>query len=322
MTLAFYDAPAVAALLDLPGCIATMRDAMITLSADPRSQPLRQIFGVGDGGMFGVMPGALADRSGQPADFGAKLVSVFSEAAGRSRHQGLVVVFDPVNGAVRCIADAEAVTGIRTACATAAATDALARVDATRLGVFGTGLQAEAHVRALCLVRPFEQVMLWGRDYIKAQKVAASLSAELGRRVIAVADGQAAAQADILCTASGAAEPILLGAWIRPGAHVNLVGSSHLGPVEVDDALVVSSRYIVDYRPGALAQASEFAAARDAGLIDDDHIAAEIGDVFAGRAVGRRAADDITVYKSLGHVVQDLAAVRYLHDRGFGTQSH
>lgn len=106
-----------------------------------------------------------------------------------------------------------------------------------------------------------------------------------------------------------------LGEWVKPGTHVNLVGSSYLGPVEVDTALVAMARYFADYRPGVLAQAAELAAAREARLIDDTHVVAEIGEVLAGRVQGRENDSQVTIYKSLGHVVQDLAAVAYLHGR-------
>jgi ornithine cyclodeaminase len=135
------------------------------------------------------------------------------------------------------------------------------------------------------------------------------MSAELGLPVTAVAEVEAAvAEADIICTVTGAREPILKGAWVKPGTHLNLVGSSVAGPVEVDDDLVVRSRFIADSREGVLRQGAEFLHAKAAGLIGEDHIAAEIGQVLAGDIEGRRSADEITVYKSLGHVVQDLAS--------------
>jgi len=312
--IAFYDSEQVEGLLDYPGCIAAMRQAMAALSSGERAQPLRQIVTLDAGGMFGVMPGSLAACS----TFGAKLVSVFGDPSrpGRSRHQGVVVAYDGATAAVACVADAEAVTRIRTACATAAATDALARADARVLAVFGSGTQAESHLRAVTLVRPFDAVLLWGRSVDTALAMAARLSEELGVRIEAVADGrEAASRADVICTVSAAQEPILFGDWVRPGTHLNLVGSSYLGPVEVDTPLVATARYIADYRPSALAQASEFAVARDAGAVDDSHVVGEIGEVFGGTLTGRERPDQITLYKSLGHVVQDLAATIYLHER-------
>ena len=315
MTIAFYDAAQVEELLDYPGCIEAMRRAMIALSSGERPQPLRQIFTVGKNEMFGTMPGELAALS----TFGAKLISVFADPGrpGRTRHQGVVVAYDGESGAISCIADAEQVTKIRTACATAAATDALARSDARVLAIFGTGLQAESHLRALPLVRPFQEILLWGQSEQKCHELAERMSGELDRMVTPISDGkEAAVRADVICTVTSSAEPILLGEWVKPGTHINLVGSSYLGPVEVDTALVAKARYVADYRPGVLAQAAELAVARDAGAIDDTHVICEIGDVLASRARARENDSQITIYKSLGHVVQDLAAVAYLHERG------
>ena len=314
MTIAFYDAELVEDLLDYPGCIDAVRQAMIALSSGERPQPLRQIFTVGDEQMFGTMPGELQALS----TFGAKLVSVFGdpERPGRSRHQGIVVAYDGKTGAVSCIADAEPITQIRTGCASAVATDALARKDAEVLAIFGTGIQAEAHLRAVPLVRPFREILLWGRSDERTRAFAGQMSREIGRVVTPVPDAEEAARrADVICTVTSSREPVVLADWVRPGTHINLVGSSYLGPVEVDSALVAKSRYFADYRPGVLAQAAELAVARDAGLVDDKHVVGEIGEVLAGRIAGRENDGQITIYKSLGHVAQDLAAAAYLHER-------
>jgi ornithine cyclodeaminase len=314
MTIAFYDAAQVDHLLDYPGCIAAMRSAMRALSESGKAQPLRQIVTIADEMLLGVMPGDLAATD----TFGAKLVSVAQDPArpGRSRHRGVVVAFAAGTGEIICIADAEAVTRIRTASATAAATDALARNDARILAIFGAGTQAESHIRALRHVRAFDRILLWSRSIDSSTALAAQLSAELGLAIEAVIDGErAAGLADVICTVSGSAEPILFRSWVRDGTHVNLVGSSALGPVEVDSALVAAARYIADYRPGVLAQAAELAVARDAGLVGDDHVVGETGEVYAGTLAGRESPEQITIYKSLGHVVQDLAAAAYLHAR-------
>lgn len=314
MTINFYDAAQVKELLDYPGCIDAMRTAMTALSTGERPQPLRQIFPVGDGQMWGTMPGELAALS----IFGAKLVSVFAdvERPGCTRHQGVVVVYDGKTGAVTAIADAEPVTRIRTGCASAAATDALARPNSDVLAVFGTGVQAEAHLRALPLVRHVRDILLWGRSAEKTRAFADRMSEEIGRPITPVLEAREAAErADIICTVTSSRDPVLLAEWVNPGTHINLVGSSYLGPVEVDNELVAKARYVADYRPGALAQGAELASARDAGLVDDSHVVCEIGDVFAGRVRGRENDEQITIYKSLGHVVQDLASVDYIHRR-------
>lgn len=308
-----YDRAAVEAALDYAGCIAAVRDAMVRFSRDAIDQPLRQIVEVAPDRLFAQMPGTLGVGRG----FGTKTITVFPDMArpGRAAHRGIVTLFDPDTGAVRAIGDAGAITEIRTACATAVATDALARTDATTLGLFGCGAQAMTHLKAIPLVRPIERVFVWGRDPVRAAAFAAQAAATSGLRIDSVSDPRDAARADIVTTVTSSATPILHGEWIPPGTHVNLVGSSYAGPVEVDTSLVARSRYIVDSRRSALAAAAEFLVARDAGAIDDRHIAAEIGAVVADPALGRRTPDDVTVYKSLGHIIQDLAAVQYLHDR-------
>ena len=286
---------------------------MIALSTSERPQPLRQIWPVGDGA-WGIMPGDLAALS----TFGAKLVSVFAdpERPGCTRRQGVVVAYDGKTGAVSCIADAEQITKIRTACATAVATDALARPDAEVLAIVGSGVQGEAHLHALPLVRDFREILLWGRSPDRTRALADRMSEKFGRSITIVASTQEAAErADVICTVTSSREPVVFAEWVKPGTHLNLVGSSYLGPVEVDSALVAKARYIADYRPGVLAQASELAVARDAGLVDDSHVVAEIGEVLAGRVPGREDDDQITIYKSLGHVAQDLAAAAYLQGR-------
>jgi len=194
------------------------------------------------------------------------------------------------------------------------ATDALARREASRLAVLGYGEQAATHIRAILHVRPLTQVRVWGRSAERASAFATEMRGELGIDIAASGDVRSAVtDADIICTVSAAFDPILEGAWVRPGTHINVVGSSYAGPAEIDNALVVGSRFIVDSREGVLAQGGEFRRAREAGLIGDDHIAAEIGEALAGRIAGRQSAEEITVYKSLGHVVQDLASAWALY---------
>jgi ornithine cyclodeaminase len=296
----------VARRLTYEMCIPIVRDAMIAFSRGETRQLLRSIIPLA-AGAFGIMPGAM----GENAPFGAKLISVYPEnpARGRQTHQGLVVLFEPETGEPVGVVHAGEITAIRTASASAVATDALARPDAHRLVILGCGEQAVTHARAIPKVRDIASIVVWGRSVERAQAFAERMSAELGLPVTAGAEVEAAvAKADIICTVTGAREPILKGVWVAPGTHLNLVGSSVAGPAEVDDDMVVRSRFIADSREGVLRQGAEFLHAKAAGLIGDDHIAAEIGQVLAGDIEGRRSADEITVYKSLGHVVQDLAS--------------
>lgn len=301
------DRQEVAQRLTYELCIPIVREAMIAFSTGQTRQLLRSIIPLADGRMFGLMPGAM----GEDAPFGAKVISVYPEnfAKGRQSHQGLIVLFDPASGAPACVVHAGEVTAIRTAAASAAATDALARPEASRLALLGYGEQAATHARAIAKVRALDQVTVWGRSLERAQAFAASIGEELGVPAAAFADAKdAVAEADIICTVSAAKEPILKGAWVAPGTHVNVVGSSYAGPVEIDDELVVRARFIADSREGVLAQGAEYLKAKEAGLIDERHVVGEIGQVFAGEIEGRQNPFQVTIYKSLGHVVQDLAS--------------
>ncbi|HTB18468.1 MAG TPA: ornithine cyclodeaminase family protein [Bryobacteraceae bacterium] len=308
----YIDRDEVARRLTYEVCIPIVRDAMIAFSKGETKQLLRSIITLSGGRLFGIMPGAL----GADAPFGAKLISVFQDnlAKGIQSHQGLVILFDPGTGAPVCVAHAGEITAIRTAAASAVATDVLARKDARRLAILGYGEQAATHARAIGKVRPLESIVVWGRSSDRAREFAQRMQAELGLLVESAGSvEEAVGNADIICTVTAAAEPILKGAWVRPGAHLNLVGSGFAGPVEVDNDLVVRARFIADSREGVLSQGAEFLRAKQAGLINDEHIVAEIGQVLAGEIEGRRSAEEITVYKSLGHVVQDLASAWALY---------
>lgn len=309
----------VAEHLSYAACIPLMREAMIALSEGRTRQLLRSIIDLEGGRAFGVMPGAMLGGT-----FGAKLISVFpGSGTGAPSHQGVITLFDPADGAPICILDAGEITGIRTASASAAATDALARRDSAVLGVLGTGEQARRHVAAVAEVRSLERVLIWGRSHDKASVLAELLRAELDLDVRAVETPQAAAEADVICTTSAASEPLLSGNDIRDGTHINLVGSSRAGPVEVDSEVVRKSRFFADHSEGVRSQGAEFIRARSEGLVDEAHLLGEIGEVMNGSLPGRISETDITAYKSLGSIVQDLASGWYLHDQarrlGFGT---
>jgi ornithine cyclodeaminase/alanine dehydrogenase-like protein (mu-crystallin family) len=310
----FIDREEVARRLTYEICIPLLRDAMIAFSAGETRQLLRSIIPLANGHLFGIMPGAL----GATKPFGAKLISIFPEnaAQGRQSHQGLIVLFEPDTGTPVCCVHAGEVTAIRTAAASAVATNALARKDAKHLAILGTGEQAATHARAISKVRALESITIWGRSIERAHTFAEKMQAELGIHSTAIASvQQAVANADIVCTVTAASEPILKSEWVQPGQHINAVGSSHAGPAEIDNALVARARFFADSREGVLSQGAEFLRAKQAGLVDDTHILAEIGQVLAGTAEGRRTSDEITIYKSLGHIVQDLASAWWLYSQ-------
>ncbi|TWB13856.1 ornithine cyclodeaminase/alanine dehydrogenase-like protein (mu-crystallin family) [Nitrospirillum amazonense] len=312
--LAVFDAAAVRAALGYGAAIPAVRQAMVDLSTGRVRQQLRSFISLGAGRTFAIMPAAFVGAD-QPGYFGAKLVSVYNDGQGRKAHEGLVVLFNGASGRPVCLADAAEVTAIRTAAASAVATDALARPDADTLALVGIGRQALAHTLALASVRRLRHIRVWGRDPAKTQAFAAQVQAATGIDTQAHDSVQrAVAGAAIVCTVTAAADPILRGDWIAPGTHVNVVGSSGPAQAEIDTDLVAASRFIVDHREHVLVHGGEFLRAKAAGILGDDHIAAEIGAVLASQAPGRQSAEQITVYKSLGHAVQDLAAAAWLYE--------
>jgi ornithine cyclodeaminase/alanine dehydrogenase-like protein (mu-crystallin family) len=295
----------VARLLPYEECIPLMRAAMIALSQGRTHQLLRAILDLPEGRAFGSMPGAMLDDG----VFGAKLVSVYPDnfAHGGPSHQGVVALFDAATGAPTAVLDAGEITAIRTAAASAAATDALARPGPVHLAILGYGEQARRHVEAIRCVREIGRLAVWGRDPAKAEAFAAQFGGEAKASVKAAVAG-----ADIVCAVTAAPEPILLSEFVLDGAHINAVGSSRAGPVELDNALVARARFFADHEAGVRAQGSEYLNALAAGAIGEDHLLGEIGEVFAGTLAGRTRDADVTIYKSLGSIVQDLASARHI----------
>ncbi len=305
-----FDGDTVRALLTYESAIGAVREAMIALSDGRARQLLRSFIGL-ENKTFALMPAALS----LGGYFGAKLVCVYFEPGGRRLHKGLVVLFDGNSGEPVATADAEAITHIRTGAASAVATDVLARPDARVLAVLGVGGQAESHINAIAKIRTLSKVFVWGRTPARADAFAAGMRRETGLDIQATKTARdAVATADIVCTVTSASEPILERAWLQPGTHVNVVGSSGPGPVEIDEALVVQSLFIADHREHVLVHGAEFLRAKAQGAVTDAHIAAEIGEVLSGAKPGRTARDEITVYKSLGHAVQDIAAVAWIYE--------
>lgn len=307
----FLDAHTVRQRLEIGPCIALMREAMIALSTGGEAGLLRSFIPLGEGQTFAIMPAALPGDHG----FGAKLVSVY--ATGQTKtHEGLIVLFERETGRPVCVADAGEITRIRTAAMSAAATDILARPKASRLAVLGTGVQARTHIEAIRRVRPVDEIRIWGRNTARAEALAAGIARETGIVVGAFTDaGEAVSGADIVCTVTASRDPVLEGGRVRPGTHVNLVGSSGPAAAETDAALLVSGRVFPDHRPHVLAHGGEYLRAVEAGLYEESRLGPEIGDVLAGRAPGRTAPGEITVFKSLGHAVQDLTAAAWLYSK-------
>jgi len=311
MEIRVINAASVRQLLPMPDCIRLMRSAFESVATGQCVQPIRQLLSHPQGrGLLGWMPGYTAE----PERLGIKVVAVFHPVPGQplGSHQGMVLLFDALDGRPLAVIEAGEVTAIRTAAATAVATDVLAPGRVQTLGVLGTGEQALRHVEALIMVRKFQAVQLWGRDAARARKLAVLLADRVDVPVRALADARAVAQCDVVCTTTAAREPILFADWLRAGQHLNLVGSSIPSTSEVDEATIARGRLFVDFKDSALALAGDFRRAKAAGLVDDDHIVGCIGDVLLGRVTARESAADLTIFKSLGMACEDLLACDFV----------
>ena len=311
------DRALVESLLDTDALIAALAPAMVELSAGRVSMPQRTAAQVQGKGLLGVMPAYLPSSQ----TLSCKLVSVFpgAGAVGLPTHQAAVLLFDAGSGAPLAMLDGASITALRTAAGSALATRFLARDDAGVLLIIGTGVQARSHAHAVMRVRNIRELRVAGRDSRKTGDFARSLSAGLGFEARACAIGpEAYAGADIVCATTHAEEPVVRGAWLAPGMHVNSVGLNAKGR-EVDAAAVQRSRVVVESRAAAQAPppsgANELAGAT---------VHAEIGEVIAGTRPGREGVEQLTLYKSVGVAVQDAVAARLVYDaavkRGLGRE--
>jgi alanine dehydrogenase len=298
-------------LLDPDELIDALAPAMVDLSSGAASMPSRVAALLGDGSsLLGAMPAWLPSAG----VLETKLVTLFPGNAGSHvpTHQAVIAVFDPETGSPLALMDGTEITAQRTAAGSALATRVLAREDAGVLAVLGTGVQAAAHLRYVPRVRRFEEIRVAGRLDERAAEVAAAANEALGRAIeVAGSFEEAVRDADVVCATTSAEEPVLRREWISPGTHVTSVGWTPSGR-EVDEATVRDAVVVVESRDSALAPGP--AGANDLiwpmrdGVVPEDHVHAEIGEILSGSRPGRTSPDQITLYKSVGVAVQDAAA--------------
>jgi ornithine cyclodeaminase len=294
-------------LLPMAACIEAMADAMRAASGGAVSMPPRLFAPLADdSGSFGLMPGSTLD----PPFFGAKIISLRpgNPARGLPAVQGYVSLFDHETGRPIALMEGASITAIRTAAASGLATRELAPGDASSHGIFGTGVQAVTHIDAIACVRDVSRVVVWGRDAAKTRRFAEQQSGRTGLEIRATGDPSEAANCDIVTTVTAATKPVLKGEWLRAGCHVNLVGGHTPQAREADTGVIERSRVYVDLMESALNEAGDLLIPIGEGAIDDCHILGEIGQVLTGAVPGRIDDSDITLYKSLGIVAQDLFA--------------
>jgi ornithine cyclodeaminase len=304
----------VRAVVSMDDLIAAMETALDQFSSGAVRQPLRNIVDVGGGAFYGVMPAYIA----QPAALGTKLVSVFhtNAARGLPSHLATIVLLDPETGALLAIMDGRYITEARTAAVSAASARHLARKEARVLAVLGSGVQARSHVDALARVREFDEIRVWGRSAGRVTTLLNDAPPHARARLIAADSVEAAVdQADVIALVTASREPVLLRKWVRDGAHICAVGACRPDQREMETALVRGGRVFVDSRAGALAEAGDLVIPIQEGAIDPSHIAGELGDVFGGRVPGRQTDAEITIFKSLGMAVEDVAAAHLAFER-------
>ena len=302
-------------LLLMNECIPVMEQALMNLGRGEGINPLRPVMFLPEKvGALGMMPAYL----GEPPAMGAKIVSVMPKNYGTKydSHQGVVLLFENEHGSLLAMVDASEITAIRTAAVSAVATRLLARPDAGDLAIIGSGVQGASHLEAMLLVRPIDRIRIWSKTGSNSQFFSEREGAKFTRHIEVMPSIEAAVDgADIICTTTMAPQPILKGDWLAPGVHINAVGSSIKSTRELDTAAVVKSRLFVDRRESTLNEAGDFLFPKAEGAINDDHIQGELGEILLGQIEGRKTVEEITLFKSLGLGVEDIASAFHIYEK-------
>ena len=303
----------VVELLPMAECIDVMVETLKALARGETILPLRPIMWLPERvGALGLMPGYMDNIK----SMGVKVITIFAGNQGTQydSHIGAVLLFEAEHGVLQAIMDASSITGIRTAAVSGLATRLLARDDAHDLAILGSGVQAQTHLDAMLCVRPIKRVRVWSRNADNAKHFADKESRKRGITVEPIASAQqAVAGADIICTTTSSPEPVLRGEWIAAGAHINAVGSSVPFTRELDTQAVVKSRLFVDRRESTLNEAGDFLMPKKEGALGDEHILGEIGELLLDKVKGRQSPQDITLFKSLGIAVEDVASAYHIY---------
>jgi len=324
MKILILDSEQIRELLPMRECIELMADALSSLARGEVFQPLRTIIRPPEArGLLGLMP---AYRTGDHGAFGMKAICVFpgNPAIGKDAHQGAVMLFSRETGEMIALMNASEITAIRTAAVSAVATRLLAREDAHDLAIIGAGVQARTHLVALDAVRSIKHARVACRNIEHAQELVREMQPSFSFPIEAVKTNEEAVRgADLIVTATSSQEPVLNKDWISSGAHVNAIGTHSPNSREIDSATMAAARIFVDRRESALNEAGDYLLAAKEGLIDADSILGEIGELLIGTKQGRNSVDEITLFKSLGLAIEDVACAEYLYQKAlsqnFGT---
>ncbi|MBI3998571.1 MAG: ornithine cyclodeaminase family protein [Armatimonadetes bacterium] len=302
-------------LVTMRDLVPLMEQALAAFSRGGVVQPVRSVVAVADHrGFLGLMP---AYMSGQEA-LGLKAVTFYPGNVERRlhTHMATILLLDPETGALQAILDGRLITEMRTAAVSAAATKHLAAITSPVLAFLGAGVQARSHLEALREVCRPEAVQVWSRTRPTAERFAEEMTARFGVTVVVTTTPEDAVEgAGVICTVTSSQTPVLRGAWLQPGVHINAVGASRPDWRELDTAAVVKARLFVDSRAAAVVEAGDFVQPMKEGAITQSHILAEIGEVFAGIHPGRTRPEEITLFKSLGLAVEDVATAQWAYRR-------
>jgi ornithine cyclodeaminase len=299
--------------LSMGKCIVLMEEAFIALTNGQALQPLRSLMWLPDKtGLLGMMPAYSADKK----MMGIKVISAFSgnKKFGLSSHQGAVLLFDSIYGQPLAIVDGDEITALRTAATSGLATKLLARDEPSVLAILGSGTQAQQHVEAMLCVQKINSIKIWSRDYANAAELAGQIAAKHNLNTVAVNNAKdAVTGADIICTTTGSPTPVVQGEWIKKGAHINAVGSCTPNTRELDTAAISNAKLFTDRYESLFKEAGDFIIPKNEGVINDDHVKGELGEVLLGIKKGRETNDEITVFKSLGIAIEDIYAASHVY---------
>lgn len=306
-------------LLPMPECIELMADALSALARGEVFQPLRTITRPPDArGLLGLMP---AYRSGKHGAFGLKAICVFpgNPAQGKDAHQGAVMLFSRETGELLALMNASEITAIRTAAVSAVATRLLAREDAEVLAIIGAGVQARTHLEALACVRPIKEARVACRNIEHAQQLAAEMQFSFPIKPVRTNE-EAVRGADLIVTATSSLEPVINKDWISPGAHVNAIGTHSPNSREVDSGTMSVARIFVDRRESAINESGDYLLAAKEGVVTPESILGEIGELLIGTKSGRSSESEITLFKSLGLAIEDVACADYVYKKAIANK--
>lgn len=303
--------------LSMAGCIGLMRTVLQDDAEGKSRQYLRTVTPLPGNNLLGFMPAYL----GTGDYFGAKVITVFpgNHQAGLPSHQGSVLLFDAEHGALRFMADGDAITQIRTGAVSAVATDLLARPDAKRLALLGAGAQGRSHLEAMALVRQLTEVTVWDVRPENARRFAAEMAEKAGCPIRACSCAEEAVRdADIICTLTPSPTPVLESSWVKPGAHINAVGACSATARELSSDLVARCLLYGDSIESVEKESGDYLIPLSEGVIQKGHLRGTIGQLLCGEITGRTSAQDVTLFDALGLAIEDVACAKYLYLAGKG----